>query len=322
MSSSLLQYRIPNESTLKKLIKREDSMDCAIYALEYIHAVTDPMADLLRSMAFRRGFYIPEILSILRYLSPHLSITRYDSDQPLDILNKYVLPGHAAIVGVYYRESQEGHMVLMGKRLSDHRLFLTDRDHFIVGEDPILKHLHETLRIQPALTFFLYRDRSNVTPSPKIRSELQEVAETLQTIRQHYTTSSLFSIPGLTEEKMKQLRTCKDIPSFLFVMKVIDSRFKRLLLSLPLSNTTYLTSLLKYQLGLLYEPTATTRARVKLSENNITLAFEEKILDKFWYVGRWKGKTGAIYPPHRRPVTTTTTVYVMTPNEAQEGQIR
>jgi hypothetical protein len=148
------------------------------------------------------------------------------------------------------------------------------------------------------------------------------VAETLQTIRQHYTTSSLFSIPGLTEEKMKQLRTCKDIPSFLFVMKVIDSRFKRLLLSLPLSNTTYLTSLLKYQLGLLYEPTATTRARVKLSENNITLAFEEKILDKFWYVGRWKGKTGAIYPPHRRPVTTTTTVYVMTPNEAQEGQIR
>lgn len=319
--SSLLQFRIPHESTLKKLIKKEDSMDCAIYALEYIHAVTESMAELLRSMAFRRGFYIPEIISILRYLSPQLTITRYDSDQPLEILNKFLLPGHVTITGIYYRDSVKGHMVLMGKRLSDHRLFLADHDHFILGEEAILKHL-DTLRVQSNLTFFLYKDRSTVTPSPKIRSELHQVAETLREMHQQYTISTILSIPGLNEEKMKQLRTCKDIPSFLFIMKVIDSRFKRLLLSLPLSNTTYLSSLLQYQLGLLYEPTTITRAKVILPEGNITLAFENKVLDKFWYVGRWKGKTGAIYPTDSRPLKTTTMVYVMTPIEVQQGQIR
>ena len=317
----LLQFQIPNESILKKLIRKEDSMDCAIYSLEYIHAVTESMAKLLRSMAFRRGFYIPEIISILRYLSPQLSITRHDSDQPLDILDKFLLPGHVTIVGIYYRDSVKGHMVLMGKRLSDHQVFLADHDHFILSGEAIIRHL-DKLRIQSDLTLFLYKDRSTITPSPKIRSELLQVAETIQEIQQKYMTSSILSIPGLNEEKMKQLRTCKDIPSFLFIMKLIDARFKRLLLTLPLSNTTYLSSLLQYQLGLLYEPTTTSRAKLKLSEGNITLAFEEKILNKFFYVGRWKGKMGAIYPPGSRPVKTTTILYVMTPNEVQQGQIR
>lgn len=318
----LLQFKMESETTFKRIIKREGEMDCAICALEHLKAITDPMAELLRTMAFRRGLFTSEIGAILAYSSPTVNILEYKVLDLFGFLAAHLLPGCATIVGIYYAETRMGHIVLMGRSVVDHNLFLVDRDHFIRGIPAMIEHFMN-LRILGIFTIYLAQLRSDLTPSPKVRSETDQVAKKIQAIRQEYASRAFFEIPGLTSAKIQQLRTCLDIPSFLHIMGVIDNRLKRLLQILPLPDISYLTGLLYYQLNLLYQPVATTRGKLRISEGCVTIAFASKKLDRFWYVGCYRGKIGAIDPHgNEKTGSSRTVVYVMIPDEMEQGQIR
>lgn len=314
----LLQFKLESEMAFKKTIKREGGMDCAVCALEHLNAITDRMGRLLRTMAFRRGLFIAEIGAILAYLSPTMTFHEHNVQDLFGFLAAHLSPGNVTLLGMYYEGADAGHIMLVGRRLEDHNFFLMDSDHSIRGVPAIIQHL-TSVHALPTFTLYLSQARSHITPSPKIRSQTQHVTRVIQAIRDQYTNSAFLEIPGLTPTKIRQLRTCPDIPSFLHIMGVIDTRLKRLLQILPLPDMSYLAGLLDYQLGLLYEPTATTRGKLRVQEGCVTIAFASKKLDKFWYVGCYGGKIGAIDPHNDEK--TGTVVYVMKPSEMEQGEI-
>jgi hypothetical protein len=230
-------------------------------------------------------------------------------------------PGYATIIGIDYWNGINviGHVMIIGKHQKDQDLFLMDSKIYIKGIRSILAHF-QSMNALPIFITFMWEIRSNKTPSPFIHSQRQRTMKTIQMVRAQYTASSLFQIPGFNGNKIRRLQNCHDIPTFLFIMNVIDSRMRRFLQSLPITSITIVQHLFLYLFGLTYESKTIAPRKIKIQDGFVSIAFDNEMFGRFWYVGCHNGSIHIIDPNNND--NSPDMVYILTSSQVQEGQIR